>query len=99
MNCLRAPKRSRLVPKIEPPLWLWQPIAFFYKSCPARSLSSGYGLSNQKGQLVVEYILLLTIAVGLAAVITTTLASRDPEEPGFLVAQWMSIIQAIGADN
>jgi uncharacterized protein (UPF0333 family) len=60
---------------------------------------SSYQPFNQKGQIVVEYILLLVVAVAIAAFITSTMVSRDPNSPGFLVVQWMNIITAIGADN
>lgn len=54
---------------------------------------------NQRGQIVVEYVLLLMIAVLLAFVITTTLVSRDPNSPGFLIAKWYQILQTIGGDT
>lgn len=56
-------------------------------------------VSNQRGQIVVEYVLLLIIAVGLAAFITTFVASRNPDQPGFLIAKWVQIINTIGADT
>ena len=56
-------------------------------------------LKNSKGQVVVEYVLLLVIAVGVAFIITTTLVSRNPESPGFLMTKWRAIIETIAADN
>jgi hypothetical protein len=53
---------------------------------------------NQKGQIVVEYVLLLVIAVGLAALLINQLVDRDPDAPGVLVAKWHSILQAVGSD-
>ena len=50
------------------------------------------------GQIVVEYILLLIIAVGIALLITNTMVSRNPESPGFLISKWYKIINLIGAD-
>lgn len=53
---------------------------------------------NQRGQIVVEYVLLMVIAVGLAALLISQLVDRDPESPGVLVAKWHSILQAVGDD-
>jgi len=54
---------------------------------------------NQSGQVVVEYTLLLGVGVIIAFLITTTMVSRDPSAPGFLIVKWADIIQAIGQDS
>ncbi len=54
--------------------------------------------NESSGQIVVEYILLLVVCVGVAILMTTTLVSRSPENPGFLVVKWVDIIQTIGKD-
>ena len=54
---------------------------------------------NERGQIVFEYVLLLIIGVGVAALITSTVVSRDPNNPGFLVAKWLQIVRTIGADH
>lgn len=51
------------------------------------------------GQIVIEYILLLIIAVGLAMIITAGLVSRNPDSPGLLVSKWYQIINFIGNDQ
>lgn len=56
-------------------------------------------LLGQRGQIVVEYVLLLVIGVGVAALITTTMVSRSPDNPGFLVKKWFEIIKFIGEDT
>jgi len=56
-------------------------------------------LANRRGQIVVEYVLLLVIGVALAFLITTQMVSRSESSPGFLVRKWVSIITAIGADS
>ncbi len=61
--------------------------------------SQKVNLSGQGGQIIVEYVLLLVVGVALAVLITTTMVSRDPNHPGFLVKRWFEIIQAIGADT
>lgn len=58
-------------------------------------------MKSQKGQIVVEYVLLLTIAVTLAMIIVTQLIKRDPEDPansGAVIKQWQSMQEAIGKD-
>lgn len=54
---------------------------------------------GQRGQIVVEYLLLLTVAVVVATLITKTMISRDPDNPGFVLSAWQGIIQTIGADK
>lgn len=54
---------------------------------------------GQSGQIVVEYILLLSVAVILAALITKTMVGSDPDNPGFVLTAWRSIVTTIGADH
>ena len=54
---------------------------------------------GQSGQIVVEYVLLLVISVTIAFIITTSMVSRDPNNPGFLINKWVQIITMIGADE
>jgi uncharacterized membrane protein affecting hemolysin expression len=56
-------------------------------------------LRNQRGQIVIEYVLLLVIGVSLAMLITSTMVSRNPESPGFLIRKWVQIIKTIGEDT
>lgn len=53
---------------------------------------------NSRGQILVEYVLLLIIAVVVAALIISAMVSRNPDEPGFLVQKWDQIIRFIGND-
>jgi hypothetical protein len=55
-------------------------------------------LKKNSGQVVVEYVLLLVIAVAVAALITKELVKRDPENPGILVEKWDAILKTIGED-
>lgn len=55
--------------------------------------------ARQSGQIVVEYVLLLVIGVSIAMIITSTMVSRNPDSPGFLVKKWIDIIRTIGADT
>lgn len=54
---------------------------------------------QSSGQIVIEYILLLIIAVGLALIITSSLVNRDPNNPGLLISKWYKIINFIGEDK
>jgi hypothetical protein len=47
---------------------------------------------------VVEYILLLVIAVGLAALLSKQLVSRNMDDPGIITSKWDQILKAIGND-
>jgi len=55
-------------------------------------------LKNKRGQIVVEYVLLLVIAVAVAALITKELVHRDPDSPGVLIKKWDDILKEIGKD-
>ncbi len=55
-------------------------------------------MTRQGGQIVIEYVLLLVIGVSLAMLITSKMASRNPDNPGFLVQKWFDIIKVIGED-
>jgi len=57
-------------------------------------------LKNQSGQILVEYILLLLIAVSCAMILTTSLVGRrsDVGDSGILIKSWHKIITAIGND-
>ncbi len=55
-------------------------------------------ITSQAGQIVVEYVLLLVIAVSLSALIVRQLGSRDEENPGVLVEKWHNIQVEIGKD-
>ncbi len=56
-------------------------------------------LKSNKGQIIVEYMLLLVIAVAVATLIVSQVSSRSETNPGFLIVKWRQIIQAIGTDN
>jgi hypothetical protein len=55
-------------------------------------------LTNRRGQIVVEYVLLLVIAVAVAALITKELVRRDPDSPGILIKKWDDILKEVGKD-
>jgi hypothetical protein len=47
---------------------------------------------------VVEYVLLLMVAVGIAILVANLLVSRNPDSPGVLTGTWNLINAAIGQD-
>lgn len=53
---------------------------------------------NQRGQVIIEYVLLMVIAVSLAVILTRDLVSRNPDNPGILTQKWYSILDTIGKD-
>lgn len=55
-------------------------------------------LKSSSGQIVLEYILLVVVAVGLVTLISSTLVSRNAESPGYLIDKWHQILQTIGSD-
>lgn len=63
-----------------------------------RSPGSRQLLSTSNGQVIVEYILLLVIAVAIAVLMTSTMVSRSADSPGFIVVKWMQILETIGKD-
>jgi len=57
---------------------------------------------SQKGQIVVEYVLLLSIAVSIALVVISLLIKRDkddPENSGALIRKWQQMQEAIATDK
>lgn len=53
---------------------------------------------NQRGQIVIEYMLLLVIAVAIAAIMVRGLANRSEGSEGIVVKRWKQIQQEIGND-
>lgn len=56
-------------------------------------------LRNQRGQLVVEYVLLLLVVVVIATTLVKGLISQDESEPGALVRAWQTMITIVGNDS
>lgn len=53
---------------------------------------------HQRGQIVIEYILLLIITVAIGAILVRGLANRSEGETGLVVDKWRSIQEEIGKD-
>lgn len=56
-------------------------------------------MKKQSGQVIVEYVLLMVIAVSLAVLLTKQLVSRNEDEPGVLTSKWQSILGEIAEDQ
>jgi hypothetical protein len=54
---------------------------------------------RESGQIVVEYVLLLVVAVSVATLITRTMISQSPGQTGFVITFWQEIISQIGSDK
>ena len=58
-------------------------------------------MKSQAGQIIVEYVLLLTIAITVGMIIVSQLISRnqdDPSSSGIVIQQWIRMQDAIGKD-
>lgn len=55
-------------------------------------------LNNQSGQVIVEWVLLLFVAIMAATLISKGLVSRNQESPGVITGAWANINKSIGAD-
>ena len=54
---------------------------------------------NSRGQIVVEYVLVLVIVVTVASLVVSRFASRDEANPGILIKKWCEIQALIKNDN
>jgi len=55
-------------------------------------------LSNQKGQILVEYMLVLVIVIAIAGVLTKNMLDNQ-DEPGFVLATWSRMLTVIALDQ
>ena len=57
--------------------------------------------SSERGQIVVEYVLLLSIAVTIAVIMISQLIKRDqddPENSGALIRKWQQMQDTVAKD-
>ena len=66
---------------------------------PSKSSDNRLARQRQAGQIVVEYVLLLAIAVSIAVLMTSALISRAEGEEGFVIKAWQELVDQIGADK
>jgi hypothetical protein len=53
---------------------------------------------SKSGQVLVEYLLLMVIAIGCSALLTKKLVTRDPSQPGIITNAWNRLLINIGRD-
>ncbi len=56
-------------------------------------------LDRERGQIAVEYVLLLVVGVGIWMILVNQLVSRSPTTPGVAISAWYRFIQFIGGDT
>lgn len=54
---------------------------------------------GDRGQIVIEYVLLMIFAFTIAAILTRAMVGRDKDNPGFVIEAWQAMLQQIGADR
>lgn len=56
-------------------------------------------MRNIRGQVIVEYLLIMVLMVAIAATLTKKLVGRgDDDNQGLIVKSWSRMIKAIGND-
>ncbi|MES2802007.1 MAG: hypothetical protein V4654_05905 [Bdellovibrionota bacterium] len=56
-------------------------------------------MRNNRGQVIVEYLLIMVLMVAIAAMLTKKLVGRgDDDNQGVIVKGWSRMIKAIGND-
>lgn len=53
---------------------------------------------GQCGQIAIEYVLILVVAVTIAVTLSKGLVSRDPQDPGLIIKSWANILRTVGKD-
>lgn len=53
---------------------------------------------QQSGQIIVEYLLVMVVAIAIATILTSRMIGRS-DNPGFVLSAWSSLLQVIAEDN
>ncbi len=56
-------------------------------------------VKKNKGQVAIEYVLLIVIISVLGSVILRSFVSRNADEPGIIVAKWNNLLKTVAEDN
>lgn len=64
-----------------------------------KNLTPNKILRQNKGQLIVEYILLIFIVVSISAILTKSLVGRGQENSGIIITKWGQLLNMIGNDR
>ena len=90
---LKSVKFSRKVTKFTK----WRGISFLFSFLFKKTRFKKRCTQNQKGQVIVEYILLLVVSTTLALLLIN-LVTVDPGKNSPVFGYWKKIIEVIGAD-
>ena len=55
-------------------------------------------LRQEKGQLILEYVLLISVVVVVAASLSRLLVSRNEDNPGVIINKWVQFLNLVGQD-
>lgn len=55
-------------------------------------------LRSNKGQVLVEYILLMVITISFATILIKSLVSREDGNRGMVIKQWDTLLKKLGND-
>ncbi|MCB0378971.1 MAG: hypothetical protein KDD33_10800 [Bdellovibrionales bacterium] len=55
-------------------------------------------IGQNSGQIIVEYILLITISVAIATLLTTLLVGRGEGRSGIIINKWGQLLQIVAED-
>jgi len=71
-----------------------------YLRCKVNLQNEKFSLLQNKGQVVLEYLLLMVVVVSVAAVLTQALVKRSTDEAsqGMIVKSWNKMLGIIGND-
>jgi len=56
-------------------------------------------VKNQKGQVAVEYILMLVVGVTIWMMLISELVSRNPASPGPIITVWSALVGFVANDS
>ncbi|MBE8221256.1 MAG: imidazolonepropionase [Bdellovibrionales bacterium] len=70
-----------------------------HNNSPIKSVYRLGALVASKGQVVVEYALLMVLSVAIAILLVDKTISRNPDNQGFIVKKWQNILEVIGKDD
>ena len=54
---------------------------------------------SQGGQILVEYVLILTIVIAIASTVMKTIVGRSQDSPGAIISVWNAMLVVIAEDT
>ena len=65
---------------------------------PYKNFNASKLLRQKKGQLIVEYVLLIFIVVSIATLMTRMLVGRGEGDNGIIITKWSQMLNMVGQD-